>query len=1074
MSVDIKRKSQRLQHHHAIVPLLQLPTLRRLDTLPFIIVYSALILVDHGILFSSAESIDLQKWSNLVLFPFTFICHVSLVLAAQWSVKIQSMVGYKKLGLKQSHQWTHCLVVPPSPDSNKNQISNVNEQHTDSKGHKHVKSFQKVKKRKDINVKVNVGRTEIVPVQIHVEKSKGSRNSKKVAILSYEETVFRCCIDDENKCFPGRDTPMDSIWMTGDAFSTNKKSVAPTTNVSSAFHQLHYPTDLPLSFYKSWKGHASRQSIANTKEVYSTNALVVNLPPFLSLLSQQLLAPFFLFQLICVLLWCLDEYWYYALFTLFTLILFECTVAQSRLKNLSRLRETLRPPMNVWVYRKSLWERRRSDQLIAGDIISMNSRVYGNVKTHEGGTHVPCDLLLMKGNAVLNEAMLTGESVPQLKESIDLVVSAFEDGDDIPLDMDDATFKRAILFGGTVLVNHSVKDAEKSSNTESGWAAMEIPDSPDDGCLALVLRTGFDTQQGSLLRTMVHTSTKSQSDGVNTKDTFLFIMILLCCAVFSSAFVLHHAWDDPNRNRFKLLLHVIIIITSVVPPELPMELSLAVTASLADLVRRCAVYCTEPFRIPLAGMVDTCCFDKTGTLTSDDMVMKGVRLPIYGDEVTLGEELDSPMVEVSEDGNVSESAFPIDVIRVIVGCQSLSSAPGSVGLIGDPLEKAVLEGCGWNLFSNDNVVPPHYASNLPSIKILHRFAFTSKLKRMTVIAQDYGSDNLLALSKGAPETLKAFFEPSSIPSTYNEVSKYHMSKGQRVLAMGYRKLGSKDSLTTWKKRGRNSVEAKLTFAGFLVLDCPLKPDSKKIIKELKQSGHQTVMITGDAVLTAVEVARQVGMYRAKGESEVYELRSISSSQDDDKSDRRFAFVPISNETEVDTENCIAYSHSNISIVRSMLETSKIAAICVTGDTLTKIAVDAVRMQLEESSSLFIDPKTVLLHPDAQLILHELAPLITVYARHAPRQKEAVVAAFNGAGHVTLYCGDGTNDVSALKMSHVGISIISVPDLEAKQRDAIEGLTEAQRKKKKKKKKSKKPTKSWEEHMRALAEAEEGT
>ena len=47
-----------------------------------------------------------------------------------------------------------------------------------------------------------------------------------------------------------------------------------------------------------------------------------------------------------------------------------------------------------------------------------------------------------------------------------------------------------------------------------------------------------------------------------------------------------------------------------------MELSLAVTNSFAALVRRAQVYCTELFRIPWAGQVDTCCFDKTGTLTS--------------------------------------------------------------------------------------------------------------------------------------------------------------------------------------------------------------------------------------------------------------------------------------------------------------------------------------------------------------------------------------------------------------------------------------------------------------------------
>ena len=79
-------------------------------------------------------------------------------------------------------------------------------------------------------------------------------------------------------------------------------------------------------------------------------------------------------------------------------------------------------------------------------------------------------------------------------------------------------------------------------------------------------------------------------------------------------YVLSVGWHDERRNHFRLILHVIMIITSVVPPELPMELSLAITNSVSDLIRRCHVYCTEHYRIPYAGQVNICCFDKTGTL----------------------------------------------------------------------------------------------------------------------------------------------------------------------------------------------------------------------------------------------------------------------------------------------------------------------------------------------------------------------------------------------------------------------------------------------------------------------------
>jgi cation-transporting ATPase 13A1 len=697
------------------------------------------------------------------------------------------------------------------------------------------------------------------------------------------------------------------------------------------FRELDYPIGLTVGEYQKLALQNFDQEANLIK--YGKNIFDIPLPTFWGLFREHAVAPFFVFQVFCVCLWALDEYWYYSLFTLMMLFVFESTIVGQRLRTLKEFRSMVHPPYDVYVRREGKWVTISSEDILPHDVISIPR---GSKDEHV----VPCDVVLIEGGVVVNEAMLSGESTPLHKESIQ--ERATEDvihDENGPLSSES---KHHMVFSGTKVVQATAAES-----------------TPDSGALGVVVRTGFGTTQGKLVRMMVFSRERVSANNV---ESFLFIGFLLIFAVQAAAYL----WikgQEHGRPPSKLLLDCILIVTSVIPPELPMELSMAVNASLVALARL-AIFCTEPFRIPLAGKLDILCFDKTGTITSEDLVLEGVHL--------LGGRADDTSLK-------SPVECPSSTLMVLAASHSLVKVDNAV--IGDPLERATVTAAGFELSATDQVIAhaEHVPLGLRHIRILRKFAFSSALKRMATVARVMDNTtrtsipNIFVAIKGAPEVIKSMLKV--VPEHYDEVYQSLARNGGRVLALAY-KAETESLVSRLSQIDRHEIEKNLVFAGFVVFSCPLKPDSKDALVELNQAGHRCVMITGDAALTACHVARQVNIVH------------------------RPCYI-----LDADEENSPllwrAVSDSSKSIPMKIVDVPKLVEkydLCVTGKALLALGAQGM------------DPSPIL-------------PYVYVWARVSPAQKEWVLAGLKLQGYTTLMCGDGTNDVGALKQAHVGVALL---------------------------------------------------
>ncbi|KAG2431042.1 hypothetical protein HYH02_013473 [Chlamydomonas schloesseri] len=855
-----------------------------------------------------------------------------------------------------------------------------------------------------------------------------------------------------------------------------------------AFEKLRFPDKETFEYYGKASGHGSEAKQLAAFDRYGPNKVDVPLPAFSELMKEHLVAPFFVFQVFCVALWALDEYFYYSAFTLFMLVTFESTVVGQRLRNLKELRGLQTPKQPIFVYRGGKWERMPGDSLLPGDVVSIG-RPTSDASGSGCDQVVPADCLLLAGSCIAEEAVLTGESTPQWKSNI---------GDEAASEaaartrLSNKAHKHHILFGGTKVLQHS---GDKAARIRT----------PDGGCLAVVLRTGFETAQGRLMRTILFSTERVTA---NNAEAGLFIAFLLCFALSAAYYVLVHGLEDPSRSRFKLFLNCVMIVTSVIPPELPMELSLAVNASLLALAKK-RVFCTEPFRIPFAGKVEVCCFDKTGTLTSDHLLLEGLvgdpeprpppapaatpagegagssskggkRVKFRDEPEELGkpkpangpdaDELADPhlvkdprrfgaratlvlaachslvQVMVQEDGKENEKADKdkdkaeketAGAKSKDSGSKDSSSKERESEVVGDPLEKAALETTNWSFTGGSTggggggVDVSFSPDKRVRATLLHRFHFSSHLKRMSAVLRveddtpglvgpspyAYGAPDAAAgsaptpappsgpaatgpqfvvVAKGAPEVLKAFL--AHVPSDYDAQYKRYAAEGARVIALAHKHLSPDLDAAAVRALSREAVESELIFVGFAVFQCPLKPESEPALKELSQSAHQLLMITGDAPLTACYAAARVHIVTRPvlvlghvEEDRGHSGGSAGAKEPGTEPDS--AFVWTSPDESVREPFSRAWD--------DMLKVASEYDLCVSGDALA--------------------------HAAAVGAADKLIPLCQVFARVSPDQKELVVKTLRAHGAVTLMCGDGTNDVGGLKAAHVGVALLTASE-----------------------------------------------
>ncbi len=445
----------------------------------------------------------------------------------------------------------------------------------------------------------------------------------------------------------------------------------------------------------------------------------------------------------------------------------------------------------------------RNGELI---IIPSKELVPGDIVVLETGDYVPADLRIIEAvNLKVQEASLTGESVP-VEKNIEAI-------SDEKVGIGDRT---NMLFASSLITYGRGK--------------------------GIVVETGMNTEVGkiaSIINDTNETETPLQ-EKLNKLGKTLGIGALIICAVIFVIGLLY------GKNPLDMFMTAVSLAVAAIPEGLAAVSTIVLAIGVQRMVKKHAIVKKLP-AVETLGSATVICSDKTGTLTQNKMTVQKI---FYNNKL-----VDIPEVNLEEEDAVLEKLVYVSML-----CNDTKIGTDKQ-LTGDPTETALIN-MGFKL----DFQPAIY-EQMPRIK---EIPFDSDRKLMTTVNK-IGEKFVVCTKGGVDELLNRCTKytlngeiKTDLDDYKNQIKENNekMAKDAlRVLAMGYKELDHEPTDEEMK-----DIENDLIYIGMVGMIDPPREEVKLAVQKCKTAGIKTVMITGDHKITAVAIAKALGILEKEDEA----------------------------------------------------------------------------------------------------------------------------------------------------------------------------------------------------------------